>query len=182
MTSMKNNLRLSSRQIPLAILMTLGALAVSGCANLFPPAPAEAPVVTEETRLQKILETHAGKVSSAWVRLADVRESLKKTAAVEERQKAAEFLAILDRPARPMVFSGDIEDFLTFVAMDMYGWTVVPAEGSKMSVSHVVNIRSAEGETYRDILMDASHQLSGVLEIVVNPSAKSLRVRYPTLR
>lgn len=166
----------------LIAIAVAGALSLTGCASWDVAIGYEEPVpVQKSDRFDQILETHAKKVSSAWVRLADVREAVKRSETAERRVRTEAAIATLDLPAPPTVFSGDIEAFLAFLVADMKGWTVAPPDGRKQSVSHIVNIRSSEGETYRDILMDASRQVSGSLEIVANPSAQSLRVRYPAI-
>lgn len=165
------------RKLSIAALAVAASLSTVGCSHfkssVEPPPPPEA-------RFDKILETHAHKISSAWVRLADVRGAIKKNDTQSSQSKSRAALSALDQKAPPVVFSGDIEDFIAFIASDMKGWTAAHPEGYKQSVAHTVNIRSSEGATYRDVLTDASNQLSGQLEIVVNPAAQSLRVRYST--
>lgn len=161
---------------PSALLAVLAAaFALSGCATTTPPPAPTATAVA----VDKILTEHADKVSRAWADLASLERDLAAQGVKDQDARAA---IGLGRIIQPMVFQGDIEEFLSFLLSTVPGWKLSPAEGQRPGIAQLVNVKVESGTTLKDVLLDASTQVAKTAEIIVTPHMQTVRVRYIPVR
>lgn len=151
----------------------MAALALSGCATTATTGQPEASAVPTMTKVEQSLETHAARISRAWAELADLERNL-------GQREAARAVPSLATPVKAFVFQGDVEEFLPFFVQGT-AWRIGPPEGLKPGTASLVYLKVPEGRSMQEVLKDAADQVSGVAEIVVTPSANTIRVRYSGL-
>lgn len=151
--------------------IALASLA-AGCATN--PSQQERTAQDRE-RVDILLDRHAAQVASAWNELVAIEQGVRGGSA-GAHQGAEPVTVELGRRPEAFVFSGRVEDFVKFVS-DGLGWTMEPTEGRGAGVA-LVRLNSDGTMTYQEALEQAGAQVTGVADIVLSTSNRSIRVRY----